>query len=207
MRACPVVDLPLELLERITAHLDYDDLYSLASTSKLFRKTYRLRAVLAKLERYALCFDNTLWQGELFCLSDAAPGHFGWSPFLLILNDDPLQIDGHEQALDVSAVAPSFERFRRTSPTENYLYIQQTRYEVWIRDEYFEDGQFGDDLDREKYLEWDEDLAGRLVRATPKLLETRFKCPECKGAGNIVVGTPEIAKRSVQRPTWASLRR
>mgnify|MGYP001590093456 CR=1 FL=1 len=118
--ACPIVDLPLELLERITARLDYNDLYSLASTSKLFRKTYRLRAVLAKLERYSYC-DTDSWDGELFCLTNARAGRFGWSPFLLILSDEPIQTNARgRQTLEAAAVSPTFAHFRRTSPTEEY---------------------------------------------------------------------------------------
>lgn len=52
-------------------------------------------------------------------------------------------------------------------------------------------------LDREKELDWDEDLAGRLVRATPELLRKRFKCPECRGAKEVTVGRPGITKRWV----------
>ncbi|KAL8283536.1 hypothetical protein RQP46_005639 [Phenoliferia psychrophenolica] len=192
--ACPIVDLPLELMEAIISNLDCDDLYSLASTSKLFHTTYHLRAVLMKLEQYSL--SDGAWDGELFCLSDAKSGEFGWSLFLMMLSDEPLEVDDAVQYLTVEAVSPTFERFRRSKPTSAYLFIQQTDSEVRLRAKYF-DVHFSKDLIDTKYLDWDADLAGRLVRATPGLLEERFECPECEGTGEIILGTKNLRKRYV----------
>ncbi|KAL8283537.1 hypothetical protein RQP46_005640 [Phenoliferia psychrophenolica] len=164
--ACPIVDLPLELMEDIISRLSYKDLYALASTSKLFRKTYRLRAVLMKLERYSLC-DNSSWNGELFCLSDAEPGEFGWSPFFLDLSAEPLEIEGNNQYLNVEAVSPEFERFDDAAPTSAYLFIQQTKWEVWLNEKDYLDGQYEKDIANTEYLDWASDLAGCLILATP----------------------------------------
>ncbi|KAL8281334.1 hypothetical protein RQP46_006368 [Phenoliferia psychrophenolica] len=196
-------------MENIVSHLSYDDLYSLASTSKLFRETYRLRAVLMKLERYAMCAvdDNAEeeWDDELFCLSDAQPGEFGWTPFFMFITKDSLHADDGEQVLDVMGIPPAFERFDRDGPTDAYLFIEQTKSKVGLKSSYFKDrDRCRTDLENGEYLDWDSDLAGRLVRATPKLLKSRFECPECHGTGKMEVGTADVGKRRVvfSFPVW-----
>ncbi|KAL8283532.1 hypothetical protein RQP46_005635 [Phenoliferia psychrophenolica] len=187
-------------MEAIISHLKYDDLYSLASTSKLFRKTYRLRAILMHLEDFAIC-DADNWNGELFCLSDAEPGSFGWSPFLLMLSGETLEVDDAGQYLHVQVMSPAFERFDEDEPTDAYLFIQQTDAEVWFKEGYF-DGQFEKDLSDSEWLDWDSDLAGRLIRATPKLLQSRFKCPECKGSRLVKLGSGGVMRRYASGPAF-----
>ncbi|KAL8281270.1 hypothetical protein RQP46_006304 [Phenoliferia psychrophenolica] len=201
--ACPIVDLPLELMEKVVSHLSYEELYTLASTSKPFQNTYRLRAVLMKLERYAMCDyvnDSTDggWERELFCLSDAQPGEFGWEPFFMMISEDSLHIEDGKQVLDVTGISPAFERFDLEGPTNSYLFIKQIKSRVWLKSQYFEKAHhFQTDLDESESIDWDSELAGRLVRATPKLLKSRFKCPECHGTGYMAIGTTEVGKRRV----------
>ncbi|KAK4702941.1 hypothetical protein P7C70_g3278, partial [Phenoliferia sp. Uapishka_3] len=192
---CHFANLPLELLERIVDGLSCDDLYSLAATSKLFSRTFRLRAVLGQLKDVAMG-ENTSWEGELFCLSDAIPGRFGWSPFLMFLDEEALGYDEDgDLILLVSAVTPTFERFELDTPTKDYLYVTQTSHEVWLRCEYF-DGGYARDIYNEDCYSWDHQLAGKLLRATPELLNARFECPECNGGGEVMAGSREVAKRS-----------
>lgn len=64
--------------------------------------------------------------------------------------------------------------------------------------DYFESDQLEKDVERGRAItmDWDE-LAGNLVRATPSVLNARFKCPECLGTGYIESGMREIALRFV----------
>ncbi|KAL8281286.1 hypothetical protein RQP46_006320 [Phenoliferia psychrophenolica] len=187
-------------MENIVSHLSYEDLYSLASTAKLFQTTYRLRAVFMKLERYAMffgdCEPEEQWDDELFCLSDAQPGEFGWAPFFMIIVEESLHAKDGKQVLDIVGVSPAFDRFDRDGPTDAYLFIEQTKSSVGLKTPYFDDhDRFLTELDKSENLDWDSDLAGRLVRATPKLLKSRFECPECQGSGRMTVGTADVGKR------------
>ncbi|KAL8291759.1 hypothetical protein RQP46_002017 [Phenoliferia psychrophenolica] len=202
--ACPIVDLPLELLEPIVSHLDFQDLYSLASTSKLFQSIYRLRAILMKLRRYSSCDSrvtgtDSQWEGELFCLSSAEPGQVGWTPFFM-MDPMPSGFDGVgiKQSITVEVVSPEFERFDPEDPTESYLFVQHTESLVWIREEYWNNGELDKDASRRQDLNWDNDLAGRLVYASSKMLDKRFKCPECKGSREVEFGTIDVDKRYAQ---------
>ncbi|KAL8277658.1 hypothetical protein RQP46_009931 [Phenoliferia psychrophenolica] len=196
--ACPIVHLALELLEIIVAHLASDDLYALASTAKAFWKTYHLRAVRIKLERCALYDYATQWDGEswnptLFCLSNAKAGQVGWSPFLLVIVKR-----GDDEILLLEAVSPTFMRFAPDEPTEGYLCIQHTEEYVEIKEDYFSAKKsvgWEADCGSRFSGDWDAHFAGRLVRATPALLESRFTCPECRGAREINIGDPHVTKR------------
>lgn len=93
------------------------------------------------------------------------------------------------------AVTPEFERYEKDEPTSDYLYVQQTLCETWMRDEYLEDGEFEVDAEnRSDWVDWDDDLRGRLVRATPELLKERFTCPECDGTESVLVGTKRLRR-------------
>ncbi|KAL8291750.1 hypothetical protein RQP46_002008 [Phenoliferia psychrophenolica] len=130
---------------------------------------------------------------ELFCLSDADLGEFGWTPFCMV---DSVLSGTSEQILTAEVISPEFERFDPAEPTETYLFIQHTVSLVSIRESYWDDQQFGKDTcHSRRHLTWDNELAGRLVRATPKLLERRFTCPECDGSREVEVGTIEVEKR------------
>ncbi|KAL8291811.1 hypothetical protein RQP46_002069 [Phenoliferia psychrophenolica] len=197
-RRCPLAELSIEILDEITLHLPRDALSALALTSKRFYQHFHLRAVAGQLETCALS-DRGGFGGQLWLFSDATESsEFGWTPFVLSIEKDCISIgpDG-KQKLALQLIGPEFTRFDKAAPTDSYLFVCQTSRSVHVSDAYFETDQIGADVEAGMAVtkDWDEDVAGHLIRATPRLLQQRFKCPECNGQGFVDVGNKEILAR------------
>ena len=87
-----------------------------------------------------------------------------------------------------TAVVPEVERYEQEELASSYLFVTHTNgYE------FLDDMREG----RSEWIDWDGDVRGRLVKATPENLRKRFTCPECKGCEEVCVGTKAVARRCV----------
>lgn len=176
---CSLLDLPIELLSDIVKRLRRKELRLLSQTCKAFYEAYRHQVVM----KYAAedCLAIRLW-----CLSDAEEGEFGWSPFVIDLVHQKYEHKASRGApaeLIVATFTPEFERFEEDELTSDYMHVELTNGYVEMEGEYWGTQAYLNDVGGAtvRYLDWDRDIRGRLVRATPELLYSRFTCPECEG--------------------------
>ncbi|KAI5481449.1 hypothetical protein MNV49_004205 [Pseudohyphozyma bogoriensis] len=204
---CPITDLPLEILDKITSRMAWEDLENLAATCRGFRNLYRLPAILEKL-------DDEKYKWSLYCVEGAQKGEFGFEPFIIfsdncrVVRDDSgwssddsdIEDDsppGHYLVLDV--VILSYQELHPDRPTKDYFFISQNPHELWF------DWDLVANLSKEataafwstqdfECIVWDE-FEGNLRLFTPAIARERFTCPECEGKEFVQAGTRETVKR------------
>lgn len=190
-----IVDLIVsQLLELYNNHRTWCYcIINLAVASRTLYARYRLLGAFTIAKR----FEE---RDDLWFLEGAKKGEAGWKPFT-IMHVGVETVDGEEDMLfSVLEHDPAANERR---PTHDYFYIlahlsmdEPATMHHKFEERCKEDEVFADEVKKgERTLSWDKEVKGRLIRAFPKVLWKRFRCPDCVGRREVKYGTKKMEER------------